>query len=960
MQISKLQINKMHIKKRVLITIALLGGTLISILSSNIAYASSSSLSSVGFAVSNSQTGATAQYSVTGTTDSGGANTIGGATVTLPVGTPMTPVSNSTTWSSPTVLGSTSDEWESVSCPSTSECVAVGQTGYTAYSTSPTSNTWTVSGSAILGSNSWISISCPSTGECIAIGQTGYTAYSTSPTSNTWTVSGSAVLGGNVWHSISCPSTSECVAVGYTGYASYSTSPTSNAWTVSGSAILGNNFWMSISCPSTSECVAVSSSGYTVYSTSPTSNTWTLSGSAILGNNGWDSVSCPSTSECVAVSGTTGYVAYSTSPTSNTWTVSGSAILGSNSWLSISCPSISECITDAYSGYVASTQPSSTVTNYGLGAGVAYGPGPSLWNDNALLDITCASTSDCFAVGRGDAILQTTNGGVSWTQDSVSTLPSGIGGIINSISCPPNNVLATTTCYAVGGSGQQGNWVSTNSFIIETTNGGVTWTLVLSTSTSPALTNEPLKIACPAVNECWAVGNATPASPDEYCSTNCLTASNWTVGTLTTSYDYQGVNCPTTSQCYAVGYDVGTGSSIYSWTGSGAPSSIGTIASDYLYSVSCSASSSCIAVGTTGSASFIEGCTTTCTTIGNWASETVPANVGGLLLGVSCVAGGCIATGTQGTNYDSIYTSSVGGSWSASNTQETLDLSMVFCFTATTDCWMIDGIGEIYYSTNLGASLTWSIPNANTSIYVMSYSITSPVSVSASTPFYLSFSNITNTPNPGTYFSAVDIYNDASSCASTSSACLEQDYGLSNSVVFGSSSTALTIAVPESLTFTNSSPSLSLTPQPNGSTATGAITLTIGENANGGYSLAAYASSIIGTNHPTNSITEMPVNPASCTSLATDQLGVSATLTVGGSSGATLQNTANGKWLTCDSNTGFIGYSTSVSPATIISATGPSGAGGDTLVLNNEIKVDDAIPADQYVGTITFVITPSY
>jgi photosystem II stability/assembly factor-like uncharacterized protein len=95
----------------------------------------------------------------------------------------------------------------------------------------------------------------------------------------------------------------------------------------------------------------------------------------------------------------------------------------------------------------------------------------SLPESNAeLAGISCASTTDCVAVGFTGAspytgtpvAVSTTNGGTTWVNDP---LPSKGLGLI-AVSCPE-----TTTCFAIEVSFSAG-------VVLKTTNGGKSWTNV--------------------------------------------------------------------------------------------------------------------------------------------------------------------------------------------------------------------------------------------------------------------------------------------------------------------------------------------------------------------------------------------------------------------------------------------------------------------------------------------------
>jgi hypothetical protein len=118
---------------------------------------------------------------------------------------------NDGTWSiqNPSYTGTL----DSVSCPATSFCTTVGQTGG-AVAEQWTGTTWTVQTSnqlpALLG------VSCPSTTECVAVGTTNPATPTQAvmaqwdESSGTWTFQTS----GGELSAVSCPTTTDCIAVG--------------------------------------------------------------------------------------------------------------------------------------------------------------------------------------------------------------------------------------------------------------------------------------------------------------------------------------------------------------------------------------------------------------------------------------------------------------------------------------------------------------------------------------------------------------------------------------------------------------------------------------------------------------------------------------------------------------------------------------------------------------------------
>jgi hypothetical protein len=85
-------------------------------------------------------------------------------------------------------------------------------------------------------------------------------------------------------------------------------------------------------------------------------------------------------------------------------------------------------------------------------------------------------------------------------------------------------------------------------------------------------------------------------------------------------------------------------------------------------------------------------------------------------------------------------------------------------------------------------------------------------------------------------------------------------------------------------------------------------------------------------------------------SFPTNGFGVQASVSTGGTDGATLAAGLTGnKW---------IGYPTTA--ANILTTTGPTGSTADSLTLTNQVAVDYTVPAGAYNDTITYVVTPNY
>jgi len=225
----------------------------------------------------------------------------------------------------------------------------------------------------------------------------------------------------------------------------------------------------------------------------------------------------------------------------------------------------------------------------------------------------------------------------------------------------------------------------------------------------------------------------------------------------------------------------------------------------------------------------------------------------------------------------------------------------------------------------------------------LTYTVTAPANVPAGIPIYVSFTGLTNTTTAGSYTSVITTYVGAAA----------NDTGTSPAVTFGSSSTGVTVTVGQTLTFTNSTPSFTLAVDPTATDniSSQTVTLTVQTNAASGYSLAAYDVGLTKTTAPTFTLPPASAGPGTgVASFPTPGFGVSATLTTGGTDGAALAaGLTGGKW---------VGYP--IAAANFLTATGPTGASADSLVLTNQVGVDYTVPAGTYTDTITYVATPNY
>lgn len=141
---------------------------------------------------------------------------------------------NSGAWSAPVQVDGT-NFLQSVSCTSSSLCVAGDQHGNVVASTNPTGGAGAWSPAAnVDGSDSLDAVSCPSASLCVAVSTFGNLVTSTNPTGGAaaWSAPVNFDLTGggtNVPDSVSCPSVSLCIVVDFSGNVLASSAPTGGA-----------------------------------------------------------------------------------------------------------------------------------------------------------------------------------------------------------------------------------------------------------------------------------------------------------------------------------------------------------------------------------------------------------------------------------------------------------------------------------------------------------------------------------------------------------------------------------------------------------------------------------------------------------------------------------------------------------------------------------------------------------
>jgi hypothetical protein len=255
----------------------------------------------------------------------------------------------------------------------------------------------------------------------------------------------------------------------------------------------------------------------------------------------------------------------------------------------------------------------------------------------ALSSLACPSAAVCEASYESEGLtgnrpFGSTDGGELWVPQ---TVPDGVDST-SGISCP-----TVRRCYAaaVVGATAESNGVAA---IIDTSNGGASWTLTYKGGTGSSLSS----IACPSISHCVATGYNTIA-------VTANGGTHWTTVTPPGTSQPASVSCPSASLCFATAADVDTDSTSVgailrsangglTWT----ETKLGFQGA--LNAISCPSARECIA---TGQGTGVNGVVARTVDGSDWTHLVLPANNAIFIGNVSCpTAKVCFAVGrgTQG------------------------------------------------------------------------------------------------------------------------------------------------------------------------------------------------------------------------------------------------------------------------------------------------------------------------
>ena len=587
---------------------------------------------------------------------------------------------NGTFWSivaSPN-QGSRKNQLNGVSCTSATSCVAVGYYGSYSNNTPQSlvelwnGSSWALSSSPNrgTGTNQLNAVSCTSATNCVAVGESIQNGTTSSQTlaeawnGTVWTIGPSVNVSSNDrLIRVSCASATSCMAVGFqiSGNVdlNFAESWNGTAWTLTPSLNTGGPSQLDgVSCASPTSCTAVGDFTNSSNIAQTLVVSWNGTGWSIISSpapsslfDQLDAVSCPSATNCTAVgfalnaAGVSQTLAESWHGTA--WSVAPTANLGAsaNQLNAVSCTSPTNCVAvDSYNNGSATP----TLIQAWNGTTWSIVPSPSPGNGNDLYGVSCTSSTSCVAVGDyinaniSQTLVESWNG-TTW---SVVASPNGpgSGNELNAVSC-----TSPTNCVAVGASG--------NLTLVEAWN-GTAWSITSSPSVEPApntnsVTNDLTSVSCTSSTNCKAVGyHYNPSGAAVQTLVESWNGTAWTITSSPnpgTSYDFfQGVSCTSSTSCVAVGESIsGSGPAlalVETWNGNAwsVTTNPNPAGGGDLVAVSCTATTSCVAVGgSPGGPTLVETLTGS-----TWSISTSPTlGSSAQLDGVACTNTSCVAVG---------------------------------------------------------------------------------------------------------------------------------------------------------------------------------------------------------------------------------------------------------------------------------------------------------------------------
>jgi hypothetical protein len=711
-------------------------------------------------------------------------STFGSNTNQLPVGVPLPPGARF----APNSQGDASSSSPTAGLPEFSgmpvrPATATGATsaGSPAFATvsQPGAGAWSIvtspNASTTEASNALYGTTCLSASDCWAVGFFSSSADGTLQTlierwnGTSWTIVSSPntdTTEANFLTGVTCTSASNCWAVGYanTGFAQPRITQTlierwnGTSWSIVSSPNTSptqSNVLNGVTCVSASECWAVGS--YLLDAQTPQTlieqwdgTSWTI---VTSGNTKTDptaaqwnqlyAVTCVSASDCWAVGNYRTGDGFVVQTLIEHWDGASWAIVTSanndttedNRLYAVTCVSASNCWAVGSSFRFPTTL--TLIERWdGNSWAIVASPNASADPDTAsyLTGVTCASASDCWAVGNY-YIHSTNRTGTAAYPTLIERWDGNSWAIVDSPNAPDRyhyllgvTCVSASNCWTVGYNYSDGGYIHQTS--IERWD-GTSWAIVTSPNTGRAqysLNSYITSVRCVSASDCWAVGyyasnRGIETLIERWDGTSWAIVDSPNVDPVNLNYLFS-VTCVSASECWAVGYVVDSNSAVIKtlierWDGSSwaivtspnvsSPSDAIAPPQSLLYNVTCVSASNCWAVGyyyptfSSIAQTLVERWDGT-----SWTVVTSPntsPTQHNLLLGVACAsASECWAIGYYYNGGGSFYQTLIerwdGTSWTivtSPNTSATQNnyLNAVTCASAS-DCW---AVGEYYTGT---------------------------------------------------------------------------------------------------------------------------------------------------------------------------------------------------------------------------------------------------------------------
>jgi hypothetical protein len=317
----------------------------------------------------------------------------------------------------------------------------------------------------------------------------------------------------------------------------------------------------------------------------------------------------------------------------------------------VSCTSTTNCF--AVGSYESSSGTTVTLVERWDGTTWAIVPSPNppdATYDSELFDVSCTSTTSCFAVGAYSEIgsgarltLVERWDGTSWAIVPSPNPPDVPQSVLTDVSC-----TSTTSCFAVGWFGHiEGPRDTLIETLVERWD-GASWAIVPSPNPGVQET-ELFGVSCTSTTNCFAVGDTGDEQGPFHTLVERWNGTTWAIvpspspTAIGESSPLYGVSCTSTTSCFAVGY-FGSGTLVERWDGRSWAIVPSATSRGELFDVWCTSASNCVAVGgDNGSRTLVERWN------GTWAIVR-SANATGATLseldGVSCTSTtSCFAVG---------------------------------------------------------------------------------------------------------------------------------------------------------------------------------------------------------------------------------------------------------------------------------------------------------------------------